>query len=283
MKNARFLDSKRWRSALILLGCYLGVLLLGYVDLKTGVEFSFSIFYLIPIMVAVWNGKKWAALVLSIFSAIILTAVDLLSGQVYFNTLIPVWNMLMHLGFFILVVVLGTGYKKELEEQRNLARTDPLTGVANTRYFNERGTVEIERAGRFKRPISLAYVDVDDFKKVNDTFGHERGDVLLTCLAGIVRKRVRVYDLVARIGGDEFVVLLPETPANHARAIGNKIRDSMTECGPRCGISVTFSIGIATYTTPPPSIHELIKAADNLMFIAKKGGKNRVECRVFGA
>jgi diguanylate cyclase (GGDEF)-like protein len=282
MKGKFFHEPKRWRSALILLGCYLGVLLIGYVDLKTGFEFSFSIFYLIPIMVAVWRGKKWAALVLSIFSAMVIAFVDLSSGQSYLNAFASSWNMLIHLGFFVLVVVLGSGYKKELEKQRNLARTDPLTGVANTRYFNERGTVEIERAGRFKRPISLAYVDVDDFKKVNDTFGHERGDVLLTCLAGIVRKRVRAYDLVARIGGDEFVVLLPETPANHARVIGNKIRDSMSECGPRCGISVTFSIGVATYMTPPPSIHDLIKAADDLMYKAKASGKNAVECRVFG-
>jgi diguanylate cyclase (GGDEF)-like protein len=124
---------------------------------------------------------------------------------------------------------------------------------------------------------------VDDFKKVNDTFGHERGDALLRCLAGIVRKRVRAYDLVARLGGDEFVVLLPETPATHARTIAGKIREAMSECGPRCGIAVTFSIGIATFTTPPPSIHDVIKAADDLMYIAKTKGKNAVECRVFGA
>ena len=274
---------KSWRSALILFSSYLGVLLIGYFDFKTGPEFAFSLFYLIPIMIVVWRGKGRAAMVLAFFSALVMAFSGLLSGEIYSSPLVPAWNMIVSLGFFVIVVILGTGYKKDLELQRSLARTDPLTGVANTRYFFERGAVEIERSLRFKRPLSLAYVDVDDFKKVNDTFGHERGDALLSCLANIVRKRVRAYDVVARIGGDEFVVLLPETPAAHARAIGGKIRSAMSECGPRCGIAVTFSIGIATFTTPPPSIHEVIKAADDLMYVAKSKGKNSLECRVFGA
>jgi diguanylate cyclase (GGDEF)-like protein len=282
MKTKPF-SIKFWRSAFILFSCYLGVLLIGYIDLKTGFEFSFSIFYLIPIMIVLWQGQSRAALVLAFFSAMVMAFSGLLSGEIYSHPLVPAWNMVMYLGFFVIVVIFGTSYKKDLELQRSLARTDPLTGVANTRYFFERGAVEIERSLRFKRPLSLAYVDVDFFKKVNDTFGHQRGDVLLKCLATIVRKRVRAYDLVARLGGDEFAVLLPETPATHARVIAEKIRTAMSECGPRCGIAVTFSIGIATFTTPPPSIHDVIKAADDLMYVAKKKGKNAVECRVFGA
>ncbi|HLM56720.1 MAG TPA: GGDEF domain-containing protein, partial [Pyrinomonadaceae bacterium] len=147
---------------------------------------------------------------------------------------------------------------------------------ANKRHFVELAEAELGRARRHGHPFSVAYMDVDDFKLVNDHLGHSAGDRLLKSVAETIRRDVRSIDVVARLGGDEFAVLMPETDGRAARAAVERLRDRLAFAARQQGWPVTFSIGVATWDEPPPSVDEVLRRADELMYAAKRGGKNSV-------
>jgi diguanylate cyclase (GGDEF)-like protein len=120
----------------------------------------------------------------------------------------------------------------------------------------------------------LAYIDLDNFKTVNDTYGHLIGDSLLRLVADTIRNNIRTTDVLARLGGDEFVVLLPETDFEQSEIVINKVQTQLLDEMKKNNWPVTFSIGAVTFLTPPESVDEMIKKADNLMYSAKKNGKN---------
>ena len=126
-------------------------------------------------------------------------------------------------------------------------------------------------------------MDVDDFKLVNDRHGHSAGDRLLRNVAEAIRKDVREFDLVSRIGGDEFVILMPETGEHAARAVVRRVRRRLLEVVRAKGWPVTFSIGVVTWDAPPASVDEMLREADDLMYSAKRGGKNAVRHKVSNA
>jgi two-component system cell cycle response regulator len=164
-------------------------------------------------------------------------------------------------------------------ELLELAQTDPLTGVANRRTLSARLGAEFERAARYGQTLSILMIDVDDFKRVNDTFGHHTGDVVLTQLAGIFRREQRTVDLVARYGGEEFVIVLPETTAqgagNFADRLLTKVADHRFGEPPQ-EVRVTVSIGIATYPDARVADAEAFLAqADAKLYQAKRDGRNR--------
>ncbi len=169
----------------------------------------------------------------------------------------------------------------DLAEQARLALTDHLTGAANSRSFHEIAGREIERQKRFGRPLSIAYLDLDNFKAVNDTHGHETGGALLRGVAAVLKANTRATDVVARLGGDEFAVLFPETDEAAARAAAEKLRAALQEWMRGGGHLVTVSIGVATFAAPPAGVKEMVTLADELMYNAKRGGKNRVAGRQY--
>ena len=144
----------------------------------------------------------------------------------------------------------------------------------NTRAFVEETGRVLNVAGRQGRPFSLLNMDVDNFKLVNDTRGHSEGDRVLAVVAGTLRASVRNYDAVARLGGDEFAVLLPETTAAEARAIFTQVRARLREVAARHDWPVSFSMGVVTFTQPPPSVDEAIRRADRVMYHVKNNGKD---------
>jgi diguanylate cyclase (GGDEF)-like protein len=159
------------------------------------------------------------------------------------------------------------------------AITDELTELANRRYFMETLETELRRAERFEEPLALVFADIDDFKRVNDRFGHHVGDEVLRAFADVVRKRVRAIDLAARLGGEEFAVLLLETDLNGAEALAESLRAAVAALEVRvvggAPVRVTASFGVAAY----PQTHsadELMTAADLALYRAKREGKNRV-------
>lgn len=164
-------------------------------------------------------------------------------------------------------------------ETQKKADTDELTGLKNRRSFFEMGAREIERAIRFKHPLSALMIDLDQFKQVNDTFGHPVGDKLLVELSDVFRKKLRNVDLVARYGGDEFIILLPENDLKAAMEVGGRLRQTLekarveTEKGKA---SITASIGVASFSEQMTTLSALIEAADRALYNAKKFGKNRV-------
>jgi diguanylate cyclase (GGDEF)-like protein len=161
-----------------------------------------------------------------------------------------------------------------------LARTDDLTGVRNARSFNELADAELRRARRFGHSLTIAYVDLDDFKTVNDSLGHRAGDAVLRAAAQAMSRSLRAVDVVARLGGDEFGVLLPETNAGVAEPVIQKVHQAITESTAATGCPVTASIGAITYRQLPRSVDDLIRSADARMYDMKRKGKNRVHHEV---
>lgn len=170
----------------------------------------------------------------------------------------------------------GFQLELQLEEQAHL---DPLTGIANRRRLEDQGRLEVERANRFGRALSLMILDLDHFKGVNDRFGHPFGDRVLRHLAGLGSENLRQTDLFARVGGEEFVVLLPETPANAAAALGERLRAALRDQPLHQGemaVPVTISIGIAAYGPANPTLEQMLEAADRALYVAKAEGRDRV-------
>ncbi|MCX6362895.1 MAG: GGDEF domain-containing protein [Actinobacteria bacterium] len=170
--------------------------------------------------------------------------------------------------------------RTELEAQKlkleELATTDTLTGAYNRRKFNDLTLVELERARRYEHPLSLLILDIDHFKHVNDTYGHEAGDEVLVVLAGLMRAGIRATDSLARWGGEEFVVLSPGVTVEGAAELAERLRVAAGTYEHASSGTVTVSIGVAQYR-PGETPDELFARADLALFRAKEGGRDRVE------
>jgi two-component system, cell cycle response regulator len=171
--------------------------------------------------------------------------------------------------------------KKSNELLTELSNTDPLTGLSNRRHFTEALAREFPRSVRKNEPLSLVMADLDHFKKINDTFGHQEGDTVLTAVAAFIRDLVRSYDVAARYGGEEFAVVLPDTGATQARQFAERLRKGIEEIafpGRLQSLTVTISIGVATFPTPRiDCVDTLVRSADDALYRAKRNGRNRVE------
>ncbi|MBN2801005.1 MAG: GGDEF domain-containing protein [Deltaproteobacteria bacterium] len=162
---------------------------------------------------------------------------------------------------------------------RELTTRDPLTGVANRRLLYERADLELTRHRRYTRPISLCMIDIDHFKRVNDTYGHACGDLVLQEVARQIGLALRETDLVARFGGEEFACLLPESDLATATAIAERIRVAIAATRVPCmelGGRVTISIGVATFDQGCTALDVLLARADQALYQAKAEGRNRV-------
>ena len=175
-----------------------------------------------------------------------------------------------------------TRSQKELKEQKvlleRLAREDELTGLYNRRHFEERAVEECNRAQRYKRPLSLLLCDLDHFKQVNDQYGHGAGDSVLRQVGHTIQQCCRTSDLTARLGGEEFTVMLPETGLEEAQQVAERLRTAisvLTFAHPSGQFHITMSIGVAE-VRPTQTLAELLKEADEALYAAKRTGRNRV-------
>jgi diguanylate cyclase (GGDEF)-like protein len=253
------------------------LLISGFLDYFTGPEIAFSLIYLIPVATSAWFTKKPFAIVVSIFSAATWMNAEILSGRFYSHVAIHLWNTTTMLGFFLVVTLLLDRLKSNLQKEQVLSRIDYLTGVMNPRSFYEFMDIEIERSKRYGHPFTIAYIDMDNFKKINDEFGHPAGDNILRIFADTMKNNLRKTDVVARLGGDEFVIFLPETDSTDAKQAIEKIKRSVNKNKNLKDYSITSSIGALTYKTNPPSTDKIMKSVDLLMYSVKKRGKNGTE------
>jgi diguanylate cyclase (GGDEF)-like protein/PAS domain S-box-containing protein len=172
-----------------------------------------------------------------------------------------------------------SGRKRMEEELTRLATTDSLTGAANRRVFMDSGAEEAYRARRYNRPLSVLMLDLDHFKRVNDRFGHPTGDEVLVAVTQACRQELRASDLFARLGGEEFAVLMPETELRVARDVGARLLERVealevpAEGGP---VRVTVSVGVACLRPGDDGVEEVLKRADKALYAAKDAGRNRV-------
>lgn len=270
MEYLTWVDYKHKRG--VVAAGYVSILILGAVDYLTGPEIALSVFYVLPISLVTWVSNRRLGLGASFFSAAVWLAADLTGNHQYASPLIPYWNSIIRLSFFLIITFLLASLKNLLE----LAHTDHLTSAMNSRYFYEVLQVELNRIQRSQRPFTMAYLDLDNFKAINDRFGHVVGDQALIALVNSVKNMIRKSDVIARLGGDEFAILFPETGRDGAHIILDKIEDSVTDVMQQRDLPITFSVGVLTCTAAPGTPSELVKMVDNLMYEAKAGGKNTV-------
>ena len=257
------------------------VLVLGVIDYLTGYEISFSLFYLIPVVLVTWFVSRRLGIMFSIFSAITWDFADVASGHFYSHPAIYLWNTLIGFGLFIIVTLLLSALRKHLRTEEMFARTDFITGAMNTRYFYNLAHMEISRSRRYQHPFTLAYIDLDNFKAINDRFGHSTGDIVLRTVASALQRHLRDTDTVARLGGDEFAMLLTETGQESAKVVISKIHSSLMEEMQKNGWPVTFSTGVVTYIAVPHTVNNVVKIADELMYSVKSGTKNGIRYSIY--
>lgn len=256
------------------------VFILGGLDYLSGPDFSFSIFYLLPIVLVTWFVRPGKGYVLSFISFIILLALEIADGYDRTHPIILLWNAVAPLIIFLFAVSLLERLQKHLSHEQAMSRTDALTNLYNTRGFEEVAERIFLLAARHHHPTAVAYLDIDNFKQVNDTKGHSEGDRVLQVVARSLGATVRASDAVARLGGDEFAILMPETSYKGAKTTANKIHQAMLRTISQHGWPIGFSIGVAAFPAMPGSIDEALKVADRLMYQAKQAGKNRVVCEL---
>ena len=256
--------------------------LLGFLDYTTGNELTLSLFYLIPIVMVTAAVNRKTGLFMSFLGGLTLLGAEIAAGQIYSHTIFYFLNTLLRTTFYIVVVYLVAELQKSRREEQLAARTDFVTGAVNARYFNELLQMEITRIRRYPHPITLVYVDVDNFKLVNDLFGHKMGDEVLRCIATELKAQLRITDTVARLGGDEFVMLLPSTRQPEARLVVSKVYASLIETMRRKNWPVTFSMGVVTCEFSPYSAEQLVNMADELMYEVKNSTKNNIRFGMWG-
>jgi diguanylate cyclase (GGDEF)-like protein len=191
-------------------------------------------------------------------------------------------NTLVQAASFAIVGLLIAALRGALIRERGLSRTDPLTSLLNIRAFYEEAAWILALCRRKGRPVTLAYLDLDNFKAVNDAMGHHAGDDLLRRVAALLRASTRPTDLCARLGGDEFAVLLPEVDPRDAAVTLERLLLRLSEAAASDTCRVTGSIGAITFTTVPEDLEDMVRAVDSRMYVAKAEGKNRLHLETAG-
>ncbi len=254
--------------------------LIGYYDNHTGAHVSMLLLYAVPILLSSWYCGRFEGIVIATAAAVSWLAVNVFNHFPGESEAILSWNAFTRFGIFVLIaysVSLQAQLRRSLEREKLKSNMDSLTGLLNKGAFRVRVEEEMNRSRRYNHPLSLAFIDLDNFKQVNDTQGHARGDKLLQSVSETIIQAIRDTDIIGRIGGDEFTVCFPETDGNQARKAIEKLVKALDVMTSQSGWQVTASIGVVTCTEICETYDALLGKADRLMYVAKENGKNTVE------
>ena len=248
--------------------------MLGWIDYLTG-DYSMIVFYLIPVSLVAWFVTWYSGLFFCLLALMTRLIADQVSSSFSLNNAkLHYWNLFIEFLFLLIMCLLFSALRKNLDSEKTRASTDSLTGALNRRAFFDIAEYELNRSQRYKHATTIAYIDLDNFKGINDRLGHTIGDNLLVTVTKTITSNIRSSDILSRFGGDEFVILLPETKTEAAAAFLGKIQNQLNQAMAAKNWPVSFSIGAITYLKAPPGVEEVIKKADMLMYEVKRSGKN---------
>jgi len=260
----------------VLLLCILSIFILGWLDAIIQPHASQDFLYVAVVIAASWYLGRKAGIFIAILTVVIWFAATLFDPGMTMPYLLRAWDGMSLLIVYLVVVFMTSVLKTRLKQLNDLARLDSLTGLYNRRAFYQTVAQEAARSNRSQSTYTIAYIDVDNFKNVNDTYGHVGGDEVLLTLARVLKNNLRQTDTVARMGGDEFVMLLPDTDGDQAQKAVNKLFERLNESMRLKQLPVTFSIGVITFKDNPCPVDDMIKKADRLMYEIKCNLKNGV-------
>ena len=252
------------------------VVLIGLADYRVGYVISLSVLYLAPVAIASWYGSQMTGMLISGLAAVFTAYPEFALDSSREHSFIGAWEGAVGFLFFLISSNLLVKLRSKLHLEHQLARTDPLTGILNSRAFLDHMIYIIALSHRDGAPLTLAYIDLDNFKQVNDRFGHSEGDRLLQSVGQTLQDSIRRTDVVARLGGDEFALLLPVTNEEAARILIGKIKLKLDKTLTNCPQEVACSIGSVSFLQPPSTPDEAVRMADLAMYKAKRLGKNRI-------
>lgn len=261
------------RRLAVILGTLAFILVIFAAELSAPSDVRLGMFYLVPVLVATWfEGVFWGAI------CVVATVVLRMALEATQGLATPGLSALHQAPFILVAGITMFGFrhmKRTQDALQRLATHDHLTNVLNAGEFTSRVTQELQRQRRYRRPSALLYLDLDNFKGLNDTHGHQTGDAVLRLVADAIRRTVREVDVVGRMGGDEFAVLMPETDSAVAAAaahrLGDSVRTAFNGTPP-----VTASVGVVSFDETTGSAAEVLRRADQAMYEAKRMGKDQV-------
>jgi diguanylate cyclase (GGDEF)-like protein len=234
-------------------------------------------FLFVPVVGVGWfASRRWCGYLVAVIAALDTVVVAMLA-ETQASLGVAAASGAARFCLYLVVLWLLGMMRRERASHKHAVATDQQTGAVNATTFQTVASSEIRRSQRYQHEISLAYLDIDDFKEINDRLGHPEGGRVLLELSHVMRSAVRSVDTVARIGGDEFAIVMPETGAASARAVIARMECEMARVRTADGSRVRCSVGLVTFDRPPESLTELIGAADELLYRAKQLGKDRVE------
>lgn len=264
-----------WPIAAVWIIGLVGIGAIGGFDYASGTEIRVYPLYYGPIALMAWHAGRRAGIAAAGLCAASWLFFNLLAGLEYSSRAILITNTAVNGASFLLIAWLIASLRRALTDTLELSRTDSLTTLRNARAFYEEAIPLLALCRRTKRPVTLAYLDLDRFKSVNDTLGHEAGDALLKAVGTALRAALRPSDLCARLGGDEFAVLLPELGEPRIDVALERVREMVRRAADGA-TGVTVSIGAVTFLVPPPDLERLVHEADALMYKAKEAGRDRI-------
>jgi diguanylate cyclase (GGDEF)-like protein len=261
----------------------------GLLDYVTGPWVSFALFYVAPVLAAAWWLGRGPALLAALTAGVAWFEAEAW-GHRGEPTRSLLWNSLSRLAMLVAMAAMVVRIREDrrrlkdmnvqlatlLDAEEKLARTDALTGLPNRRAFLERLSDELARARRSGQPVCIAYIDIDNFKRINDAKGHVEGDEFLKQVAQAVRETIRASDVAARLGGDEFAVLFTDAKRSAVEPLARRLLTRARSLGERHpGLDVGASVGMAWFESAPDSPEQLLDRADGAMYEAKSAGKHR--------
>jgi len=282
--SAAMNDTFLWKPSptarlLLTLGLVALIGLIASLHYITGFAYEFNVFYALPVLAASWFlGNICCAVVIVIcLAAWAFVDIKLAGGQS--GLLALVFNTTTRASTIVFIIVLMKKLRRVLQSEWDASRKDQLTGLYNRRSFYEIGGKALEIIRRQALPVSIAFMDLDHFKEVNDSLGHAAGDAVLQVVTQIMQAHFRIEDVVARLGGDEFAVIMPGMQAEDAMARLEILRGSILAAMGEHRWPVSISIGVAAFETVSDSIDPMLAVADDAMYAAKHAGRNTIVLR----